>query len=207
MANILYIHPENPQLRLIRQAVDVLNEQGVIVLPTDSGYALASKIDNKKGQDRMAAIRQLEKGHFFSLLCGDLSDIAHFARVDNAQYRLLKAATPGAFTFILKASQELPKRIFGSKRKTIGIRVPQSQIIHELLTELGEPLLTTTLILPDEEISQMYIEDIFERINRHVDLVIDGGGASFEPTTILDISEGLPPILVRQGQGDASAFI
>lgn len=207
MANILYVHPDNPQQRLIRQAVDILNHQGVIVLPTDSGYALATKIDNKKGQDRMSAIRQLEKGHYFSLLCSDLSGIAKFARVDNAQYRLLKSTTPGAFTFILQASQELPKRVFGSKRKTIGIRVPESKIIHDLLTELGEPLLTTTLILPNEEISQMYIEDIFDCINHQVDLVIDGGGVGFEPTTVLDISEGMPPILVRQGQGDASAFI
>lgn len=207
MAHILYIHPDNPQPRLLQQAVDILNEQGVIVLPTDSGYALATKIDNKKGQDRMARIRQLEKGHFFSLLCADLSEIAHFARVDNAQYRLLKAATPGAFTFILKAGQELPKRIFGDKRKTIGIRVPDVRIIRDLLRMLGEPLLTTTLILPDEEISQMYIEDIYDHISHQVDVVIDGGGASFEPTTILDLSEHLPPLLIRQGQGDASKFI
>lgn len=207
MANILYIHPDNPQPRLIRQAADALQNQGVIVMPTDSGYALATAIDNKKGQDRMAAIRQLEKGHFFSLLCADLSGIAQFARVDNAQYRLLKAATPGAFTFILKASQELPKRIFGDKRKTIGIRVPDHRIVQALISELGTPLLTTTLILPGEDISEMYIEDIHDHINRHVDLVIDGGGTSFEPTTILDLSETMPPELVRQGQGDASAFL
>ncbi|PIE45242.1 MAG: threonylcarbamoyl-AMP synthase [Gammaproteobacteria bacterium] len=207
MANILYIHPDNPQPRLIKQAVAVLDDQGVVVLPTDSGYALATKIDNKKGQDRMAAIRHLEKGHFFSLLCADLSDIAHFARVSNEQYRLLKAATPGAFTFILKANQKLPKRVFGDKRKTIGIRVPAHQIIHDLLIELKEPLLTTTLILPNEEISQMYIEDIYDVINPHVDLVIDGGGTSFEPTTILDLSTQMPPVLIRQGQADASPFI
>lgn len=207
MAHILYIHPDNPQLRLIKQAADTLNTQGVIALPTDSGYALVTKIDNKKGQDQMSAIRQLEKGHFFSLLCADLSDIAQYARVDNAQFRLLKQATPGAFTFILRASQELPKRIFGSKRKTIGIRIPNTKIVQALLTELGEPLLTTTLILPDEEISQMYIEDIYDRIQHQVDVVIDGGGAIFEPTTILDLSEGMPPILVRQGQADANPFI
>lgn len=207
MANILYIHPDNPQQRLIRQAVDTLNQQGVIVVPTDSGYALATAIDNKKGQDRMASIRQLEKGHFFSLICADLSDIAQYARVDNSQYRLLKAATPGAFTFILKASQELPKRIFGDKRKTIGIRVPDHPIAQALITDLGAPLLTTTLILPGEDISQMYMEDIYDKINRHVDLLIDGGGTSFEPTTVLDISEDMPPTLVRQGQGDATAFI
>lgn len=207
MTKILYIHPDNPQSRLIRQVVETLNEYGVIVLPTDSGYALATKIDNKKGQDRMAKIRQLEKGHFFSLLCGDLSGIARVARVDNAQYRLLKGATPGAFTFILKASQELPKRVFGDKRKTIGVRVPDSRIIHDLLDTLGEPLLTTTLILPDEEISQMYIEDIYDRINHQVDLIVDGGGTSFEPTTILDLSEQMPPVLIRQGQADASPFI
>lgn len=207
MSHILYIHPDNPQKRLIQQAVDALNNQGVIVLPTDSGYALATKIDNKKGQDHMAKIRQLEKGHFFSLLCADLSDIAKYARVDNAQYRLLKAATPNAFTFILKASQELPKRIFGDKRKTIGIRIPNVNIVRELLHALGEPLLTTTLILPNEEISQMYIEDIYDQIKHQVDIVIDGGGSSFEPTTILDLSEQMPPVLVRQGQADATPYI
>ncbi len=207
MAHILYIHPDNPQQRLLHQAAESLRNQGVIILPTDSGYALATAIDNKKGQDRMASIRQLEKRHFFSLICADLSDIAHYARVDNAQYRLLKTATPGAFTFILKASQELPKRVFGDKRKTIGIRVPNHPVVQALLTELDAPLLTTTLILPGEDISQMYVEDIVDKVNHHVDIVIDGGGCSFEPTTILDLSEGLPPTLLRQGQGDASAFI
>ncbi len=207
MTRIIYIHPDNPQPRLIQQAVSLLNEQAVVVLPTDSGYALATKIDNKKGQERMTRIRQLEKKHFFSLLCADLSDIAQYARVDNSQYRLLKAATPGAFTFILKANQALPKRIFGDKRKTIGIRVPDNRIIHDLLMALGEPLLTTTLILPNEEISQMYTEDIYEIIQHQVDAIIDGGGVMFEPTTVLDMSEQMPPVLIRQGQGNAEPFI
>lgn len=206
MTQIFYIHPDNPQQRLINQVVDALNNQGVIVLPTDSGYALATKIDNKKGQDRMARIRQLEKKHFFSLLCADLSEIAQFARVDNAQYRLLKSATPDAFTFILQASQELPKRVFGDKRKTIGIRVPNHAIVQALLRELGEPLLTTTLIFPNEEISQMYIEDIVEHVDGRVECVIDGGGCSFEPTTIIDLSDRAP-VLVRAGQADASPYL
>lgn len=206
MTQILYIHPDNPQIRLVKQAVDALSNQGVVVLPTDSGYALASKIDNKKGQDRMAKIRQLEKGHFFSLLCADLSEIAHFARVDNAQYRLLKSATPDAFTFILQASQDLPKRIFGSKRKTIGIRVPKHPIVQAVLHELGEPLLTTTLIFPDEEISHMYIEDIYDRVNNQVDCVIDGGACIFEPTTILDLSEK-NPVLIRRGQANPEPYL
>lgn len=206
MNHILYIHPDNPQQRLLEQACDILTERGVIALPTDSGYALATVIDNKKGQDRMAGIRRLEKGHYFSLLCADLSDIARYARVDNAQYRLLKTATPGAFTFILKASQELPKRVFGDKRKTIGIRVPNHTIAQALLSTLGAPLLTTTLILPDEEISQMYIEDIYDSIKQHVDLVIDGGGVVFEPTTVLDMSDQMPPKLVRRGQGELAAI-
>ncbi len=206
MTQLLHIHPNNPQQRLIKQAVDFLNDRGVIVLPTDSGYALATKIDNKSGQDRMAQIRNLEKGHFFSLLCADLSEIAQFARVDNAQYRLLRAATPDAFTFILRASQELPKRIFGNRRKTIGIRVPNHNIVKALLDELGEPLLTTTLIFPNDEISQMYIEDIYDNVKGRVDCVIDGGGSSFEPTTILDLSDGAPT-LIRQGQADASPYL
>ena len=207
MSNILYIHPDNPQPRLLSRAIEVIINQGVIVIPTDSGYALSTKIDNKKGQNRMADIRQLEKGHFFSLICADLSEIAHFSRVDNSQYRLLKAATPGAFTFILKASQELPKRIFGDKRKTIGIRVPNIKVVKSLLAELGEPLLTTTLILPEEEISQMYVEDIYDRITHQVDLVVDAGGVSFEPTTVVDLSEGMPPKIIRQGQGNTSVFM
>ncbi len=206
MTQILYIHPDNPQKRLIRQAADALNNQGVIVLPTDSGYALATKIDNKKGQDRMAQIRQLEKGHYFSLLCADLSDIAQFARVDNVQYRLLKSATPDAFTFILTASQELPKRIFGNKRKTIGIRVPNHAIVQALLAELGEPLLTTTLLFPDDEIAQLDIEDISTRLKSQVECIIDGGGSCFEPTTVLDLSQGAP-ILLRAGQADASPYL
>lgn len=206
MTQILYIHPDNPQKRLIRLAADALNNQGVIALPTDSGYALATKIDNKKGQDRMAQIRQLEKGHYFSLLCADLSDIAQYARVDNAQYRLLKSATPDAFTFILAASQELPKRIFGSKRKTIGIRVPNHAIVHALLAELGEPLLTTTLLFPDDEIAQLDIEDISTRLKSQVECIIDGGGSCFEPTTVLDLSQGAP-ILLRAGQADASPYL
>lgn len=207
MSSILYIHPENPQTRLIRQAADCLKEQGVVVVPTDSGYALVTAIDNKKGQDRIAMIRQLEKNHFFSLLCGNLSDISHYAKVDNAQYRLLKAATPGPFTFILQSSLELPKRLFSGKRKTIGIRIPNNNIVHDLLLEYGEPLLSTTLIFPNEEISLMYSDDIYDRVANQVELVIDGGGCSYEPTTILDMSEQMPPLLVRRGQGDPTPYI
>jgi len=194
-------------MRLLKQVGEVINQQGTIVMPTDSGYALATKLNNKKGQDKMIRIRALEKGHLFSLLCMDLSSISQFARVDNSQYRLLKAALPGPFTMILKASQELPKRVFGDRRKTIGIRVPDNLLVKAILQEAGEPLLTTTLIFPEEDISAMYVEDIYESIRSQVDLVVDGGGISFEPTTILDLSEGMPPVLVRQGQGDASAFI
>lgn len=207
MSNILYIHPDNPQARLIRQASDCLKQQGVLVVPTDSGYALVTAIDNKKGQDRIAVIRQLEKNHYFSLLCGNLSDISHYAKVDNAQYRLLKSATPGPFTFILQSSLELPKRLFSGKRKTIGIRVPDNPIIGDLLLEFGEPLLSTTLIFPNEEISLMYSDDIYDRVGKQVDLLIDGGGCSYEPTTILDMSENMPPTLIRQGQGDATPYL
>ncbi len=205
--SILYIHPDNPQKRLIVQASVVLKEQGVIVVPTDSGYALVTAIDNKKGQNKIVSIRQLEKDHYFSLLCGNLSDISHYAKVDNAQYRLLKAASPGPFTFILQSSQELPKRLFSGKRKTIGIRVPDNNIIRDLLLEYGKPLLSTTLIFPDEEISLMYTDDIYDRIGSRVDLVIDGGGCSYEPTTVLDLSETMPPKLIRLGQGDPEPYL
>ncbi|MPV85491.1 L-threonylcarbamoyladenylate synthase [Ostreibacterium oceani] len=207
MSRVIYIHPETPQQRLINQAVDVLNDQGVIVLPTDSGYALATTVDNKKGQDRMAAIRQLEKNHYFSLLCADLSMISQYAKLDNAQYRLLKTATPGPYTFILQASVELPKRLFGNRRKTIGIRVPNHPIVQTLLTAFDGPLLSTTLILPDAEISELFAEDIYEKIAHQVDLIIDGGGTNFAPTTVLDMSDGMPPVLIRQGQGEVNAFL
>ncbi len=153
MAKILYIHPETPQPRLLQQIINEIENDGVVVIPTDSGYALATSLGNKKGQDRIGEIRQLEKGHFFSLLCHNLSEISKYAKVDNQQYRLLKAITPGAFTCILKASQEIPKRIFSCKRKTIGIRVPDNKIVQELLEKYDNPILITTLILPNEEIS------------------------------------------------------
>lgn len=207
MANIIYIHPDNPQARLIRQVADKLNQGGVIVLPTDSGYALTCLLDNKTGQDRIASIRKLEKKHFFSLLCGSLSHIAEYALVDNRQYKLLKSATPGGFTFILQAGLSLPKRLFANVRKTIGIRVPDHNIVQALLTELNQPLLSTTLILPDEDIAELFSDEINDKIGHQVDLIIDGGVCSFEPTTVLDLSEGMPPQLVRAGQGDASVYL
>lgn len=207
MAKILYIHPETPQPRLLQQIINEIENDGVVVIPTDSGYALATALGNKKGQDRIGEIRQLEKGHFFSLLCHNLSEISKYAKVDNQQYRLLKAITPGAFTCILKASQEIPKRIFSCKRKTIGIRVPDNKIVQELLEKYDNPILITTLILPNEEISEMYPEEIYEKISTRVDLIVDGGVINFEPTTVIDMSEQMPPEIIRQGAGDISKYI
>ncbi len=200
MSQTLYIHPENPQYRLINIVTECLNNDGVIVIPTDSGYALAATIESKKAQDRIKQIRELEKNHFFSLMCGGLSDISTYAKVDNSQYRLLKNHVPGPFTFILESSRELPKRLFSNKRKTIGIRVPDNKIISDLVENHSQPILTTTLILPNQDTAEMFIDEIEDKIGNQVDLIIDGAITNFEPTTVVDLSES-SPILIRQGQG------
>jgi tRNA threonylcarbamoyl adenosine modification protein (Sua5/YciO/YrdC/YwlC family) len=202
----LQIHPHNPQLRLIHQAVEVLRQGGVIVYPTDSSYALGCHLDDKSAADRIRRIRQTDKHHNFTLVCRDLSEIATYARVDNQQYRLLKAATPGPFTFILRATHEVPRRLQHPKRKTIGIRVPDNAIVGALLEELGEPIMSCTLILPGEEQPLNDPDIIREQLEHHVDLIIDAGPCDQWPTTVLDFVDGTPQ-LIRQGKGDASAFL
>ena len=204
MSQFFQIHPDNPQPRLIKQAVDLVREGAVIVYPTDSGYALGCRIDDKQALDRIRAIRRLDDRHNFSLVCRDLSEISTYAKVDNTVYRLLKAVTPGPYTFILDATREVPRRI-QSKRKTIGIRVPDNNIVRALLDELGEPLMSTTLILPGETIPECDPYDIRDSLEHHVDLVIDGGYGSMEPTTVVAFEDGVPTI-VRQGLGDPAPF-
>ncbi len=206
MSQFFYIHPTNPQARLIGQAVEILKKGGVIVYPTDSGYALGCLINNKQGVERMVQIRQLADDHNFTLLCEDLSEISHYAKVDNQCYRLLKNNTPGAYTFILSATKELPRRLTVSKRKTIGIRVPDNNIALALLNALQEPLLSCSLMLPNEEnITQTDPEEIRDCLEKQVDLIIHGGVLEPLPTTVVDLTEDDIRIL-RVGRGDTTPF-
>jgi len=205
MARYFSIHPQNPQQRLIDQVVDIVRRGGVIAYPTDSVYALGCHIGDKKAVDRIRAIRRLDKHHNFTLICSDLSELASYARVDNRVFRTLKAATPGPFTFVLKASAEVPRRLMHPKRKTIGIRVPDSPIVTSLLDSLGEPMMSVTLLLPQQEYPPTDAEEINQLIGSQIDAVIDGGPCGLEPTTVVDMSSDAVSIL-RQGAGDFSAI-
>ena len=206
MSQFFRIHPDNPQARLIHQAADILRQGGVIVYPTDSGYALGCHLGDKSAITRIRRIRRLEDDHNFSLVCRDLSDLGTYARVSNAAYRMLKAATPGPYTFILQATREVPRRLVHPKRKTIGVRVPDNEICRALLNELGEPIMSSTLILPGDEdpLSDPY--DIRDVLEHQVDLVIDGGFCGIEPTTVVDLEDDIPVVL-REGQGDLELFV
>jgi tRNA threonylcarbamoyl adenosine modification protein (Sua5/YciO/YrdC/YwlC family) len=205
MTQFFQIHPDNPQLRLIKQAAQIIHGGGVVALPTDSCYALVCHLDDKGAVERLRRIRGIDEKHHLTLLCRDLSEIAEYAKVDNRQYRMLKAATPGPYTFILEATKEVPRRVSHPSRKTIGLRVPENTVAHALLEELQQPLLGTTLILPDSDHPMTDGEEIRERLGKQIDLVIDGGACSLEPTTVIDLSDS-EPVLVRQGRGDAAAF-
>lgn len=205
MSQFFAIHPVTPQPRLVKRAVEILHGSGVIVYPTDSCYALGCRIGDKAAVERIARIRQTDKEHNFTLVCRDLSEIANYARVDNWAFRLLKAHMPGPYTFILPATGEVPKRLQNPKRKTIGIRVPEHPIAHALLTELGEPIMSSTLILPGQNLPMTEPDEIREALEHHVDLVIDGGNCGIEPTTVVVIDGGQVSIS-RQGRGDPSVF-
>lgn len=206
MSQFFQIHPDNPQARLIRQAVDIVENGGVIAYPTDSGYALGCQIGNKQALERVRRIRQLDAGHNFTLVCRDLSELGTYARVDNNAYRLVKAHTPGPYTFILPATREVPKRLMHPKKKTIGLRVPDNRIALDLLECLDQPLLSVTLILPGEDIPMTDAWDIRDTLQHTLDLVIDGGFCGMEATTIIEWVDEVPNVL-RQGAGDASAFL
>lgn len=206
MSQFFQIHPDNPQLRLIHQVVGMLHEGAVIVYPTDSAYALGCHIGDKKALDRIRAIRQVDNKHNFTLMCRDLSEISTYANLNNnTLYRMLNAHTPGPYTFILKATSEVPRRLMHPKRRTIGIRVPSNPIAHMMLEEHREPIMSTTLILPGEEMPLTDPYDIREILEHQVDLVIDGGYCGLEPTTVVDMTEGVPEV-VRKGEGDPSPF-
>lgn len=206
MSRFLQIHPANPQPRLITQAVEQLRNGAVLVYPTDSSYALGCQLGDKTAAERIRHIRQTDRHHNFTLVCRDLSEIATYAKVDNQRYRLLKAATPGPFTFILQATHEVPRRLQHPRRKTIGIRVPDNRIALALLAELGEPIMSCTLILPGDEWPLSDPEEIEERLHHQVDFIIDGGPGQHEPTTVIDLTDHAP-CLIRQGLGDASPFL
>ncbi len=197
----LEIHPVNPQNRLIKKAADIVRSGGVIVMPTDSCYALVCRLDDKAAVDRIRQIRQIDERHLLTLLCRDLREVGSYARVDNSAYRLLKTATPGAFTFILQATREVPRRLSHPSRKTIGLRVPDNCIDQALLEELGEPLIGTTVILPGDEDPMTEGYAIQERLEKLVDAVVDGGACGLLPTTVIDLT-GKEPELVRSGRGD-----
>lgn len=205
MSQFFRIHPVNPQLRLIRHAVEILNKGGVIAYPTDSAYALGCHIGDKKAIQRIREIRRLEQDHHFALICKDLSELGVYAKVNNAAYRQIKAATPGPYTFILPATREVPRRLVDAKRKTIGMRVPDNEICRALLTELGEPIMSTTLILPGDEYPLTDPEEIRDLMEHQVDLVIDGGYCGLESTTVINLEEGYP-VVVREGMGDLEPF-
>jgi tRNA threonylcarbamoyl adenosine modification protein (Sua5/YciO/YrdC/YwlC family) len=205
MSQFFQIHPDNPQLRLIKQAAQIIHDGGIVALPTDSCYALVCHLDDKNAVERLRRIRGVDDKHHLTLLCRDLSEISQYARVDNRQYRVLKSATPGPYTVILEATKEVPRRLSHPSRKTIGLRVPENPIAHALLEELGQPLLGTTLILPGETDPLTDPEEIRERLGRQIELVIDGGACSLEPTTVIDLTEE-EPVLMRQGRGNAEVF-
>lgn len=205
MAFLLSIHPVNPQLRLVRQAIAAMRDGSVVVYPTDSCYALGCLIGDKEAMERIERIRETDKTHNFTLVCRDLSEIATYARVDNSQYRTLKAFTPGPYTFILEATREVPKRLQNPKRRTIGIRVPDNAIVRMLLSELGEPIMSSTLLLPGDEAPMTDPQEMKERLEHAVDLVIDGGPGGVEPSSVVDLS-GQAPLIVRRGKGDVTVF-
>lgn len=201
MSHNFDVHPDNPQVRLIRQAAQLLHQGGVCAVPTDSSYALVCHLDDKAAAEALRRIRQVDDKHHLTLLCRDLSELAAYARVDNRQYRLLKLGTPGPYTFILEATKEVPRRLSHPSRRTIGLRVPEHKVTQALLAELGQPLLATTLILPGDSEPLNDPDEIRERLQNLVAAVVDAGACPMEPTTVVDLSRGEPE-LVRQGRGD-----
>lgn len=203
MSLFFQIHPDNPQGRLISQAVDMMRDGGVVVYPTDSCYALGCRIGDKVAAERIRTIRRLEPKHDFTLMCNELSEVGTYAKLDNPAFRLIKSLTPGPYTFILQATKEVPKRLLTPKRKTIGLRIPQNPIVNALLETLGEPIISTTLILPGDEYPLSDPYEMRDVLDKHVDLIIDGGYCGLEPTTVVDMLDDVPNI-VRVGLGDTS---
>ncbi|CAM3418501.1 Protein yciO [Xenorhabdus nematophila ATCC 19061] len=205
MSQLFYIHPDNPQARLIEQSAEVLKKGGVVIYPTDSGYAIGCCLENKDAMTRICRIRQLEGRHNFTLMCRDLSEISTYAHVDNQAFRLIKNNTPGNYTFILQATKEVPRRLMNEKRKTIGLRVPSNPIALELLEKMGEPLMSCSLILPGNDFAESDPEEIKETLGKQVDLIIHGGYLGQQSTTVVDLT-GDSPVILREGEGDVTPF-
>lgn len=205
MSQYFQIHPQNPQARLIQQAVGILRRGGVIAYPTDSAYALGCQLGDKNALERIRRIRRLDANHNFTLVCRDLSELGTYARVDNTAYRLIRNHTPGPYTFVLKATDEVPRRLLHPKRRTIGLRVPENPIALALLESLGEPLMSVTLLLPDDDEPMTDAELIRERLEHDLDLVIDGGACAAGLTSVIDFADDVPTV-IRVGRGDVAAF-
>ena len=205
MSTVVAVHPVDPQERLLQRAADVIAGGGVIAYPTDSSYALGCHLGEKSALERIRRLRRVERDHEFTLVCSDLSELSTYARVDNWAYRMLKAHTPGPYTFILKATQDVPKRLRDGKRKSIGIRVPDNRIALMLIALHRQPVMSSTLLLPGDDVPLTDADDIRERVGSQVDLIVDGGACGIEPTTVVDLSQGTIALL-REGKGDATAF-
>ncbi|OUR70803.1 threonylcarbamoyl-AMP synthase [Methylophaga sp. 41_12_T18] len=205
MSQLFHIHPDNPQKRLIHQACEIIRKGGLVVYPTDSGYALGCHIGDKGAMDKIRRIRQLDDEHNFTLVCRDLSELSTYSQVNNAVFRMIKAHTPGPYTFVLPATKEVPRRLQHAKRRSIGLRIPENNIALALLEELDEPLMSSTLIMPDEDQPMTDAEDIVDRLAKQVDLVIDGGFCGSEPTTVIEFIDDMPEV-VRVGMGDPAPF-
>lgn len=205
MARFLDLHPDNPQPRRVGQVVEALREDALIAYPTDSGYALGCQLGNREGRDRILRIRQLDDRHHFTLMCKDFAQLGQFVHIDNAAFRAIKAATPGPYTFILPATGEVPRRLMHPKKRTVGVRIPDHVVVSALLDELGEPMLTSTLILPGEQEARTLGWEIKEELDHQVDIVVEAGETTAEPTTVVDWSEGQPEVL-RVGAGDPARF-
>jgi tRNA threonylcarbamoyl adenosine modification protein (Sua5/YciO/YrdC/YwlC family) len=206
MSQFFYVHPENPQIRLIKQACELIHKGAVVVYPTDSGYSIGCHMNDKNALEQVCRIRQIGKDHNFTLMCRDVSELSEYATVDNTAFRMIKNNTPGPYTFILKATKEVPKRLQNPKRRTIGIRIPNNKIALALLEELGEPLMSATLILPGAQVAESDPDDIRDKLEKQVGLIIHGGFLGEHPTTVVDMSEG-KNIILREGSGDTSPFI
>ncbi|HCU66720.1 MAG TPA: threonylcarbamoyl-AMP synthase [Rheinheimera sp.] len=206
MSQFFYVHPETPQQRLIKQAVHIIKQGGVVVYPTDSGYALGCHIGDKAAMERILQIRHISGDHHFTLMCRDLSELSIYAKVENTAFRLIKNNTPGAYTFILRGTKEVPKRLLNEKKKTVGLRIPDHKIALALLEELGEPLMSSSLILPGQEFTESDPEDLRDQLERQVDLIMHGGVLPGNPTTVVDLSDDVA-VIVREGAGPVAPFL
>jgi len=205
MSQFFQIHPDNPQVRLIRQAAEIIRQGGVVIYPTDSSYAIGCQIGNKSAMDRIRRIRRLSHDHNFTLIGRSLSELSAYTKLDNQAHRLIKTLTPGPYTFILMATKQVPKRLMHAKRKTIGVRLPDNRVAQDLLQELNEPLLSSTLILPGEDMPMMDPYEMNQILGHSVDLIVDGGYCGYEPTSVIDLNED-PPKVLRLGKGDVALF-